>query len=204
MAPAKPIAATEAPAIVAAGVAYACTLWATQLVVAPALRLTTGSRTLGMRLAPNALGVAAVAVGSCAALAAADAARDSAREGRRRLPASTALAGTACFVLLGGRFWALSPSSFTTLGTFANTARGSLPATLSYATSEQRARIQELGRRFGCHTCGRRWRTRFNADHMPPLAEVKRANAALWRRALGRTVSQRFHPQCTACTLIAS
>ena len=105
--------------------------------------------------------------------------------------ASSVLLGGACFLALGGRFWALSPSSLSTLGAFANTKKGSLPATLAYATAAKRSEIQELGRRFGCHTCGARpwplWgraQLRYNADHMPPLAEVKVMNQELWRRVL--------------------
>ena len=101
------------------------------------------------------------------------------------------LLGGACFLALGGRFWALSPSSLSTLGAFANTKKGSLPATLAYATAAKRSEIQQLGRRFGCHTCGARpwplWgraQLRYNADHMPPLAEVKVMNQELWRRVL--------------------
>ena len=41
---------------------------------------------------------------------------------------------------------------------------------------------------------------RFNADHMQPLWDTHRANAALWRRVLGRPVVQRFYPQCVTCS----
>ena len=70
----------------------------------------------------------------------------------------------------------------------------------------ERAAVQAIGRRRGCHTCGARHAT-FHADHMPPNAYVKRhAAAPLWRRALLRgcgaapAAKQRFYPQCEACS----
>mmetsp|Transcript_12061 Transcript_12061/g.17469 ORF Transcript_12061/g.17469 Transcript_12061/m.17469 type:complete len:194 (+) Transcript_12061:228-809(+) len=43
--------------------------------------------------------------------------------------------GFVTFKLLGGRFWAVAPSSYTNLGSF---ARGSLKATMDYATKTER------------------------------------------------------------------
>ena len=63
--------------------------------------------------------------------------------------------GLIAFKGLGGRFWSVSPSSFTHLGSFARRMR-SLPATDAYATKAQRKVINELGKTFGCHTCGDR------------------------------------------------
>ena len=169
------------------------------------LGIHTGSRWLGLRVLPNLLGGVTVAAGSLAALWASDATSTTFGHAvsHDKSPQSPVLLGAACFLACGGRFWALSPSSLSTLGAFARTARASLPATLKYATSTERATIQQLGRRFGCHTCGARLLSsngRFNADHMPPLSEVKRANSALWRRLLSRPMRQRFYPQCTDCS----
>jgi hypothetical protein len=99
---------------------------------------------------------------------------------------------------------------------------GSLPATLAYATDAQRQTLATLGRRFGCHTCGatRVELTRAGAaaksgllrgdvpswvaDHMPPVKYVALRNQMLWRRLTGCTVTQRFFPQCSKCSLVQS
>ena len=112
--------------------------------------------------------------------------------------------GLVAFKLLGGRFWAIAPSSFTHLGSY---ARSSLPATEYYATAAQRARLERLGRVFGCHTCGSRrlWSSRqaatnFVGDHMPPKAVAEQLNKRWYRRWLGRKVQFRFYPQCVPCS----
>ena len=201
-------AKTRAPAYAAATASGTCAFMTTA-ALAQALQLRlgvhTGTRTLGLCVLPSLLGMCTVAAASIAsveaaawAAAAAAAAAVGERVPLRRVRAthgtthaSSVLLGGACFLALGGRFWALSPSSLSTLGAFANTKKGSLPATLAYATAAKRSEIQELGRRFGCHTCGARpwplWgraQLRYNADHMPPLAEVKVMNQELWRRVL--------------------
>lgn len=110
--------------------------------------------------------------------------------------------GILVYLCLGGRFWAVAPSSFTTVGSF---ARGSLPATENYATTNQRQRIERLGRLFGCHTCGTRrlWQrqaVRFNADHMPPKSVATKLEATRWYRLLRKNVVFRFYPQCVSCS----
>jgi hypothetical protein len=122
-------------------------------------------------------------------------------------------------VLLGGRFWAISPSSYTHLGSFARPRLGSLPATENYASTAQREVIQKLGKRFGCHTCGTRGRmggvpvigrlfkassacktVEFVGDHMPPKSVADQLNQRFYRRLLNMKVSFRFYPQCTVCS----
>ena len=110
------------------------------------------------------------------------------------------------FKLLGGRFWAISPSSYTNLGSFGRVSH-SLRATMGYATPSQRRIIEAVGRQWGCHTCGSRMilsRTkngiRFHADHMPPRSVADRLNSKLWRRLLRIKVKQRFYPQCVHCS----
>lgn len=107
--------------------------------------------------------------------------------------------------ILGGRFWSISPSSYTNLGSF---ARRSLPATNdSYATYAQRQQIELLGRKFGCHTCGSRMifaksRVKFHADHMPPRSVVNAQKNQFWRKLLLPLfpIKQRFYPQCVNCS----
>eukprot|EP00562_Extubocellulus_spinifer_P005004 CAMPEP_0178522794 /NCGR_PEP_ID=MMETSP0696-20121128/28737_1 /TAXON_ID=265572 /ORGANISM="Extubocellulus spinifer, Strain CCMP396" /LENGTH=411 /DNA_ID=CAMNT_0020153961 /DNA_START=37 /DNA_END=1269 /DNA_ORIENTATION=+ len=112
------------------------------------------------------------------------------------------------FKLLGGRFWAVSPSSYTNLGSFARASR-SIPARMGYANPSQRKIIEAAGRKWGCHTCGSRMvlsRTRdgvrFHADHMPPRSVADRLNSRLWRRMLRIKVKQRFYPQCVDCSSV--
>lgn len=122
--------------------------------------------------------------------------------------------GLVAFKLLGGRFWAIAPSSYTHLGSF---ARASLPATENYASTLQRAKLERLGHLWGCHTCGSRrlfaWKTavrssgsgsaaaKFVGDHMPPKAVAEQMNKRWWRRLLRRPpVPFRFYPQCVSCS----
>lgn len=211
-------AKTRAPAYAAATASGTCTFMTTAAlaqVLQLRLGVHTGTRTLGLCVLPSLLGMCTVAAASIASVEAAAwaAATVAAAAVGERVPlrrvrathgttyASSVVLGGACFLALGGRFRALSPSSLSSLGAFANTKKGSLPATLAYATRSQRFKIQELGRRFGCHTCGARpWplggraQLRYNADHMPPLAEVKVMNQALWRRVLSAPVRATLEP----------
>ncbi|KAL7531423.1 hypothetical protein ACHAWF_003763 [Thalassiosira exigua] len=105
------------------------------------------------------------------------------------------------------RFSSISPSSYTARGSF---ARASIPAppNFNYATRSQRVRIERIGRRWGCHTCGSRMifsnlgkdAPRFHGDHIPPVSVAKQLNDRWHRRMLGRKVTQRFYPQCRNCS----
>mmetsp|Transcript_6041 Transcript_6041/g.13264 ORF Transcript_6041/g.13264 Transcript_6041/m.13264 type:complete len:404 (-) Transcript_6041:119-1330(-) len=114
--------------------------------------------------------------------------------------------GFLAFKALGGRCWAIAPSSFTHLGSF---ARRSLSAGETYATPAQRTALERLGRLVGCHTCGTRHlfslnqKVKFVGDHMPPKSLAAKMNRAWYRRWLGwRKVQYRFYPQCTGCSSI--
>jgi len=109
---------------------------------------------------------------------------------------------------LGGRFWSISPSTFTNLGSFSRRIM-SLPATDSYATSSQRRVIERMGIIGGCHTCGSRQfyrflsKVKFHADHMPPRSVARQMNESWFRKLLFRSeVKQRFYPQCSSCSNI--
>lgn len=90
------------------------------------------------------------------------------------------------------------PSSSITLGAFVgpnNLYRRSVPSSSIVATDLQRKRIQELGRKYGCHQCGSKelFKLGFNqkifiADHMPPSKFIKKLNKVWWRRLLKITV----------------
>ena len=119
--------------------------------------------------------------------------------------------GLFTFVCLGGRFWAIAPSSYTHLGSFAR-GTSSLQATHRYATTSERAVIDKLGRRFwplgggGCHTCGTHmWFAsrrvyQFVGDHMPPKSVAVRLNNRWYRKLFNKQVSYRFYPQCKHCS----
>lgn len=173
-----------------------------------ALGVSTGTRMLGCPLFPSLLGAATIGCGSLASL---QAAKLIAPHGSKspEMPSvlSVGLAGAGLYLTLGGRFWAIAPSSLTSLGAFARPRVGSLPATRRYATPSERRAIQQLGRRFGCHSCGRTGTgpglgpaIKFNADHMPPLWEARRADQDHWRRLLRRPIQLRFFPQCVSCS----
>ena len=117
------------------------------------------------------------------------------------LPYSCAL-GLLSFKLLGGRFWAIAPSSYTHVGSF---ARASIPATENYATQAQRSILMRIGRRCGCHTCGTRilFGRSVIADHQPPKAVARQlASNFGWRKILGKEPTFRFYPQCVDCSQV--
>ena len=108
------------------------------------------------------------------------------------------------FRLLGGRFWAIAPSSYTNLGSF---KRWSIPCGSKYASSTERALIERMGRKWGCHTCGSRMlfgrvgKHKFVGDHMPPKSVAEAMNNT-WIRRWGilKKVQYRFYPQCFNCS----
>lgn len=81
--------------------------------------------------------------------------------------------GLGLFLLIEGKaFYTALPSSILSVGVFANTKLGSVPATGDVATELQRRTIQTLGHTYGCHQCGNRQMLSrvkmFIADHQPP------------------------------------
>jgi len=125
-------------------------------------------------------------------------------------------------------FMSLSPSSYTARGSFAtkgipiptsslsSSSRSSsiIPSSFNYATKSQRDILHKIGTRYGCHTCGSRLlfhrkqrllptaqkKIMFHGDHIPPVSVAKQINNRWYNRKLGRTVAQRFYPQCTNCS----
>ncbi|XP_028405126.1 uncharacterized protein LOC114527625 [Dendronephthya gigantea] len=90
------------------------------------------------------------------------------------------------FNLLGGKLRQVVPSHLFHPGAF---ARVSVPASgKSYAKSSAKRKIYLLGRRYGCHSCGKRSHKKFIADHIPPNKLVKFYQ------------SQVFYPQCKTCS----
>jgi hypothetical protein len=102
----------------------------------------------------------------------------------------SALGLSAYLVLEGGMFRTVFPSSSISLGAYANTRstlRSSIVSNSAVASEAQRRRIQQLGRRFGCHQCGSRQlfsKGTFIADHMPPTKRAEELSAVWWRKWL--------------------
>mmetsp|Transcript_1585 Transcript_1585/g.2620 ORF Transcript_1585/g.2620 Transcript_1585/m.2620 type:complete len:283 (+) Transcript_1585:70-918(+) len=111
--------------------------------------------------------------------------------------------GLSFFLALEGRLGRTSfPSNSISLGAYAQQFRvlsRSVASNSKAATELQRAKIQLLGKRFGCHQCGTKWSNKFIADHMPPTKFVEQANKRLWRKISGIKMTQRLWPQCERC-----
>lgn len=74
--------------------------------------------------------------------------------------------GVVVLKALGGRFNAVLPSNLFRPGAFANNW---IPARWEqYAAHYERYLMQQLGGKYGCHSCGTR-RGKFIADHQPPI-----------------------------------
>ncbi|XP_078688447.1 uncharacterized protein LOC144920261 [Branchiostoma floridae x Branchiostoma belcheri] len=131
---------------------------------------------------------------------------------------STVVLTCVTFKLLGGRFRNVLPSHLLHPGAFSKKA---VPASLKYASQNKKVHIQQLGRKFGCHSCGSKFgglKTsygkvfqklklkekigillggRFIADHQPPLAVYE---TALKRKRVAKYSSPAFYPQCQRCS----
>ena len=128
-----------------------------------------------------------------------------------------------CFAAIGRSFFRTAlPSSIISKGAFARNS-ASVLATSDIATFTQRAIIQRLGVKHGCHQCGDKqilrqlYRTGlekapkalqhlagakgFIADHMPPTLFVNKAMKSWWFRTLQPVfpLKQRLYPQCQTC-----
>lgn len=111
------------------------------------------------------------------------------------------------FLALGLKpFEATLPSSVIQLGSFNKIphfplpGKGSVPVASETANSSQRAQIQRIGKKYGCHQCGSKQllgQGMFISDHMPPTAQVKAENQKWWRRwfkwEVGVNVNVMFH-----------
>ena len=96
---------------------------------------------------------------------------------------------------LGGRFSSAVPSHLFAPGAFA--AQWIPARSTGYANESQRHLVQQLGRRYGCHTCGTRNTSKFIADHQPPSATIGSATGG----AQDNGMLQKFYPQCQKCSV---
>ena len=151
-----------------AGIAvFPATLSALQRFFFKPLRLTcsTPTPTLASLLGAGAVLTASAAASlSVASLTLSLSSREE-RQLHRGEVLFSAVAGVAVFKVLGGRFSSVLPSHLLRPGAFA-----ALPVPSKgqqYATAYQKEALNLIGRRYGCHSCGRRGQT-FIADHQPP------------------------------------
>ena len=96
------------------------------------------------------------------------------------------------FRALGGRFSSVLPSNLMKAGAF---ARDWIPAkTPQLATDFEKYLIQSIGKKYGCHSCGKRYVSKFIADHQPP--------SKLFTSGMARAPYQKFYPQCQKCSTL--
>ena len=97
------------------------------------------------------------------------------------------LMGVVVFKTLGGRFNAVLPSNLYKPGAFAHNW---IPARWEqYAAHYERHLMQQIGGKYGCHSCGTR-RGKFIADHQPPI-KLSSPGELL-----------RFYPHCGRCAAL--
>ena len=125
------------------------------------------------------------------------------------------------FRSLGGRFSSILPSHLFHPGAF---ARERIPAIrgIKLANTSEKNLIQDIGSRYGCHTCGKKQVSGFVSDHQPPSHLVKNGNSFSSPSLAetggnkvkmeveatpnnnsnggGFTVRQFFYPQCKKCS----
>ncbi|XP_062520768.1 uncharacterized protein LOC134195708 [Corticium candelabrum] len=97
------------------------------------------------------------------------------------------LGSALVFRILTGRYHSVLPSNIAKRGAF---ARVSIPARRNNAFSPSaRERFHKIGKKHGCHTCGRKWRVnKFHRDHQPPTALAREGE------------KQVYYPQCAKCS----
>jgi len=120
---------------------------------------------------------------------------------------SSCLLDLLAFKSLGGRFWALVPSSLVhwvihTMVYFFSE---------NYTNASQRTLIERMGRKWDCLTCGSRMFFksskfptankvfRFVGDHMPPKSVAKHIKSG-YEEGLLPKIKFRFYQQCVSCS----
>ena len=95
--------------------------------------------------------------------------------------------GVVMFKALGGRFNAVLPSNLFKPGAFAHNW---IPARWEqYASHYERHLMQQIGKKYGCHSCGTK-AGKFISDHQPPI-KLSSPGELL-----------RFYPHCKKCSLL--
>jgi hypothetical protein len=94
--------------------------------------------------------------------------------------------GLGGFWLLGGRLWAIAPSSYAAPGSY---ARMPLPGTKNYIQGNSKAQLNKNYKLCGCHVCGSKVGTPIG-DHNPPKSIGN----------LMKNPSYKFLPHCGTCS----
>eukprot|EP00924_Labyrinthula_sp_SR-Ha-C_P010876 snap_masked-scaffold_47-processed-gene-0.4-mRNA-1 protein AED:1.00 eAED:1.00 QI:0/-1/0/0/-1/1/1/0/257 len=105
------------------------------------------------------------------------------------------------FYSFGGTARNILASNLKKTGSFSSSiySNHSIPASYSYATPKQVNQVQKIGKRFGCHTCGKRFQIKnlksykkvfssFIADHQPP------------KKIGGENGKYKFYAHCNKCS----
>ncbi|XP_019857101.1 PREDICTED: uncharacterized protein LOC109585453 [Amphimedon queenslandica] len=182
----------------AGAVTFPVVLGINQLLVLKPLRLATHLPALVVATIGGISITSAAISASCAVVTAyslagpfvAPLTRDTSNHMRLNVPEllTSSLVSVALFRSLGGKFCSVVPSHLANPGAF---ARQWIPAySNKYATSSEKVLIQEIGKKYGCHTCGKRQSvTKFVCDHQPPTSTLPHGGGV-----------QRFYPQCDKCS----
>ena len=111
----------------------------------------------------------------------------------------SSMSSVVIFRALGGRYASVLPSNLMRPGAFAVEW---LPAMreAAYATPKERQVVTSLGSRHGCHSCGKRDKVTFIADHQPPSKLLGNHKKRGMKAVEANPNLQRFYPQCVSCS----
>lgn len=104
----------------------------------------------------------------------------------RTISSLRCMLGLGGFKSLGGRFWAIAPSSYAAPGSF---ARKPITGNKNYIAGNDKAQLLKNYKRFGCHVCGSKAGSPIG-DHNPPVSIGE----------LVKKPSYQFYPHCASCS----
>jgi hypothetical protein len=90
------------------------------------------------------------------------------------------------FKLLGGRFWAIAPSSYAAPGSYVHMP---IEGNEKYIQAKSKDQLKKIFERFGCHVCGSKVGPAIG-DHNPPKSIGQLMNNPTYH----------FHPHCGSCS----
>ncbi len=114
---------------------------------------------------------------------------------------TSTVTGVVLFRAFGGRFSSVLPSHLNAPGSF---ARHWIPAySVQYANNIQKSIIQEIGKKYGCHSCGTKRIKQYYADHQPPNKLIKSHLESLGKTSeQNGDFMQQFYPHCPSCSIL--
>mmetsp|Transcript_16125 Transcript_16125/g.27831 ORF Transcript_16125/g.27831 Transcript_16125/m.27831 type:complete len:321 (-) Transcript_16125:5-967(-) len=90
--------------------------------------------------------------------------------------------------VIGRPFRFVAPSDLAHVGKYGQHRHRVLATEETYASKVQREHISDLGRFFGCHSCGTRKASAYHADHQPPVSLNPKGGTMY------------FYPHCKDCS----